>query len=154
MIHALMRSRSSHSRGSYSSTSLMWSVVCFKVFECTEVAPIEIHCLLCHARSTHLQEFGWEVFNNNHPSYSSDLAPNDFHLFLHLKKFLSSQRQRFQNDKEAEMRVTVVLIPGGRLLRHSIQTMVPRYNKCLSSGGEYVDKYLNTCCICSNKSFH
>jgi histone-lysine N-methyltransferase SETMAR len=33
-----------------------------------------------------LQEFGWEVFN--HPPYSPDLAPSDFHLFLHLKKFL------------------------------------------------------------------
>ncbi|KDR22070.1 hypothetical protein L798_02924, partial [Zootermopsis nevadensis] len=34
-----------------------------------------------------LQEFSWEVFN--HPPYSPDLAPSDFHLFLHLKKFLS-----------------------------------------------------------------
>jgi histone-lysine N-methyltransferase SETMAR len=47
-----------------------------------------------------LQEFSWEVFN--HPPYSPDLAPNDFHLFLHLKKF----HQRFENDREAEMVVT------------------------------------------------
>jgi histone-lysine N-methyltransferase SETMAR len=33
-----------------------------------------------------LQEFSWDVFN--HPLYSPDLAPSDFHLFLHLKKFL------------------------------------------------------------------
>jgi hypothetical protein len=44
-------------------------------------------------------------------------------------------------------------IPGGRLLRHSIQKLVPRYDKCLSSGGEYVKKKLNTCCICCNKYF-
>ena len=42
----------------------------------------------------------------NHPPYSPDLAPIDFHLSLHLKKFLSGQRQRFQNDREAEMSVT------------------------------------------------
>ena len=55
--------------------------------------------------ATHLlQEFSWEVFNH-HPSYSPDLAPSDFHLLLHLKKFLSGQRQRFQNDREAEMSV-------------------------------------------------
>ena len=66
---------------------------------------------------THLlQEFSWEVFN--HPPYSPDLAPSDFYLFLHLKKFLSGQCQRFQNDREAEMSVTVVPIPCGRLLRH------------------------------------
>ena len=45
-----------------------------------------------------LQEFGWEVFNH-HPLYSPDLAPSDFHIFLHLKKFLFGQRQRFQNDR-------------------------------------------------------
>ncbi|GBM85012.1 hypothetical protein AVEN_4031-1 [Araneus ventricosus] len=31
--------------------------------------------------------FGWEQMN--HPPYSPDLAPSDFHLFLHLKRFLS-----------------------------------------------------------------
>jgi histone-lysine N-methyltransferase SETMAR len=30
-----------------------------------------------------LQEFGWEVFE--HPAYSPDLAPSDFHLFPKLK---------------------------------------------------------------------
>ena len=91
-------------------------------------------------RKTHLQqEFGWEVFNH-HPSYSPDRTPSDFHLFFHLKKFLSGQRQRFQNDREAEMSFTVVPIPGGRLLRHKIQNLVPRNEKCLNSGGEYVKK--------------
>jgi histone-lysine N-methyltransferase SETMAR len=47
-----------------------------------------------------LQVFSWEVFN--HPPYSPDLAPSDFHLFLHLKKF----HQRFENDREVEMVVT------------------------------------------------
>ncbi|KAJ4429305.1 hypothetical protein ANN_26309 [Periplaneta americana] len=35
-----------------------------------------------------LTEFGWELFD--HPPCSPDLAPSDFHVFLHLKKFLSS----------------------------------------------------------------
>ncbi|XP_023711572.1 histone-lysine N-methyltransferase SETMAR, partial [Cryptotermes secundus] len=51
-----------------------------------------------------LQEFSWEVFN--HQPYSPDLAPSDFHLFLHLKKFLSGEHQLFENDREAEMVVT------------------------------------------------
>ena len=41
---------------------------------------------------------------------------SDFHRFLHLKKFLSGQHQCFQNDRETEMIVTVVPIPGSRLL--------------------------------------
>ena len=51
-----------------------------------------------------LQEFGWEVFH--HPPFSPDLASSDFHLLLHLIKFLSGQR--FQNEREAEMIVTVI----------------------------------------------
>ncbi|KAJ4426490.1 hypothetical protein ANN_27304 [Periplaneta americana] len=35
-----------------------------------------------------LTEFGWELFD--HPPYSPGLDPSDFHVFLHLKKFLSS----------------------------------------------------------------
>ena len=37
------------------------------------------------------------------------------------------------------MSVTVVPIPGGRLLLHKIQKLVPQYDKCLNSGGEYVE---------------
>ena len=81
----------------------------------------------------------WEVFNR-HPPYSPNLEPSDFHFFLHLKKFLSGQRQRFQNNGEAEMSVTVMPIPGGRLLRPRIKNLVPRYDRCLNSGSEYVEK--------------
>ena len=34
--------------------------------------------------------FGWEQLN--HPPYSPDLAPSDYHVFLHLKKHLGGQR--------------------------------------------------------------
>ena len=82
-------------------------------------------------RSTHpLQELSWEKLIHHQP-YSPDLAPGDFYRFLHLKKFLYGQGQRFQNDREAEMSVKVVPIPGGKLLRHRIQKLVARYDKCL-----------------------
>ena len=97
-----------------------------------------------------MQEFGWEVFNH-HPPYILDLASSDFNLFLQLKKFLSGHRQHFQNLREAEMSVIVVPIPDGRVLRHGIQKLVSWYDKSLNSGGEYVEKLLNTYIICSNK---
>jgi hypothetical protein len=34
--------------------------------------------------------FGWEQFH--HPSYSPNLVPGDFHVFLHLKTFLDGQQ--------------------------------------------------------------
>ena len=76
-------------------------------------------------RSTHLLlEFSWEVCN--HPPYSPDLAPSDFHLFLRLKKFLSCQRQRFQNVRGGDECHTVVPIPGGRLRRHRDTKVGPK----------------------------
>ena len=40
--------------------------------------------------------FKWEQVD--HPPYSPDLAPSDFHLFLHLKKFLGGKR--FDDDDD------------------------------------------------------
>jgi hypothetical protein len=36
-----------------------------------------------------IMTFGWERFD--HPSYSPDLAPSEFHMFQHLKTFLGGQ---------------------------------------------------------------
>ena len=81
-----------------------------------------------------LQKFSWEVFN--HPPYNPDLAPSDFHLFLHLKKFL-----KIENDREAEMVVTQWFqLQAADFYDTGIQKLVPRYDKCLNSGGEYVEK--------------
>ena len=74
-----------------------------------------------------------------HPPYIPDLAPSDFRLFLHLKKFLFGQH--FQNDRDAEMSVTQWLQSQATdFYNTGIQKLVPRYDKCLNSGGEYVVK--------------
>jgi hypothetical protein len=36
-----------------------------------------------------LQHFYWELFD--HPLYSTDLTPSDYHLFTYLKNWLGSQ---------------------------------------------------------------
>jgi hypothetical protein len=54
--------------------------------------------------------FGWEQFD--HPPYSPDLAPSDFHVFLHLKTFLGGRW--FHNEvKEA---INMWCIAGGIIL--------------------------------------
>jgi histone-lysine N-methyltransferase SETMAR len=45
-----------------------------------------------------IQEFGWKVFE--HPAYSPDLAPVDFHLFPKLKELLGGRR--FKSDEEVK----------------------------------------------------
>jgi hypothetical protein len=49
----------------------------------------EMRCIICF----------WEQFD--HPPYSKDLAPSDFHLFLYLKSFLAGQRFHDDEVKEA-----------------------------------------------------
>jgi histone-lysine N-methyltransferase SETMAR len=43
-----------------------------------------------------LEHFNFELFD--HPPYSPDLAPGNFHLFTYLKNWLRSQR--FNNNQE------------------------------------------------------
>jgi hypothetical protein len=43
-----------------------------------------------------LEHFNWELFD--HPPYSPDLAPRDYHLFTYLKNWLGSQN--FNNNEE------------------------------------------------------
>jgi histone-lysine N-methyltransferase SETMAR len=45
-----------------------------------------------------LEQFKWEILEN--PPYSPDLAPSDYHLFFHFKKFLAAQSLR--NDDETK----------------------------------------------------
>ena len=58
-----------------------------------------------------------------------------------VKSCLSGQRQHFQNDREAEMSVTQWLQSQvADFYDTGIQMLVPRYDRCLSSGDEYVKK--------------
>ena len=78
-------------------------------------------------------------------SLCGNLASRDFHLFLHLRKFLSGQRQRFRNDREAEMNVRQWFqSQAADLYDTGIQKLVPWYHKCLNSEGKYVEQWLKT----------
>jgi hypothetical protein len=46
---------------------------------------------------------GWEQFD--HPPYSPDLAPSDFHVFLHLK--ISVGGWRFHDSNEVKQAVSM-----------------------------------------------
>ena len=82
-------------------------------------------------------EFKWETFD--HPPYSPDLAPSDFHLFTKLKDFLAGTK--FQNDEELKEAVTAYLNTlAAEEYDTGIQKLVTRYDKCLNLFGDYVEK--------------
>nr|CAH7761651.1 unnamed protein product [Callosobruchus chinensis] len=84
-----------------------------------------------------IKSFRWETLD--HPPYSPDLAPSDYHLFLHLKKHLGGQR--LQDDKEVKTVVIQWLKSQAAVFyEEGIQKLVPRYDKCLNIHGNYVEK--------------
>jgi hypothetical protein len=80
--------------------------------------------------------FGWEQFD--HPPYSPDLGPSDYHVFLHLKTFLDGLR--FQDDKVKEAVNTWLVSQAASFYDAGIQKLVPRYDKCLNNGENCVEK--------------
>lgn len=84
-----------------------------------------------------LEQFKWDIFS--HPPYSPDLAPSDFHLFMHLKKWLGSQR--FEDDGELKDAVSSWLkAQAADFYAEGISKLVHRYDKCLNLHGNYVEK--------------
>jgi len=84
-----------------------------------------------------ITSFGWEQFD--HPPHSRDLAPSDFHLFLHLKSFLAGRQ--FHDDKKVKEAITTCFaLQVAPFCDEGIQKMVQRYDKCLNSGGNNVKK--------------
>ncbi|GBN55273.1 hypothetical protein AVEN_227281-1, partial [Araneus ventricosus] len=75
----------------------------------------------------------------DHPPYSPDLAPSDFHLFLKLKEFLGGKR--FGSDEELRNAMATWFNElAAEEYGMGILKLVERYDKCLNVGGDYVGK--------------
>jgi histone-lysine N-methyltransferase SETMAR len=84
-----------------------------------------------------LEHFNWELFD--HPHYSPDLAPNDYHLFTYPKNWLGSQR--FNSNEELTEGVEMWLsLQAADFFDTGIQKLISRFDKCLSSGDDYIEK--------------
>jgi histone-lysine N-methyltransferase SETMAR len=81
-----------------------------------------------HTRAL-LEHFNWELFDQ--PSYSSDLAQSDSHLFIYLKNWLRSWC--FSNNEELlESVKTWLSSQSADSFDAGIQNFIPQY-KCLNS---------------------
>jgi len=89
-----------------------------------------------HVTTALLEKFKWDLLDN--PPYSPELAPSDFHLFLHLKKHLDGKM--FDDDDEVQEVMTWSKGQVADFYDSWIQELVPRLNKCLDNDGDYVEK--------------
>jgi hypothetical protein len=83
-----------------------------------------------------LEHFNWQLFD--HPLYSPDLTPIDYHLFTYLKNWLGSQHFSY-NEKLMEGVKMWLSSKAADFFDTGIQKLIPQY-KCLSSGGDYIEK--------------
>jgi hypothetical protein len=90
-----------------------------------------------HVATALLEKFKWDILDLL--SYSPDLAPSDFHLFLHLKKHLAG-KSFDDNDELQEAVMTWFKGQAADFYDSGIQKLVPRLNKCLDNAGDYVEK--------------
>ncbi|KAJ4435921.1 hypothetical protein ANN_18543 [Periplaneta americana] len=73
------------------------------------------------------------------PQWSTpDLAPSDFHLFLYLKKLLCGQR--FDGGEVKTAVREWFALQAGEFYIEGVERLVPRLDKCLNNGGDYVEK--------------
>jgi hypothetical protein len=88
---------------------------------------------------TWLEQSNWELFD--HPPYSPDLAPSDYHLrvFMHMKNWLRSQRFNNNEELKADVETWLSSLAAG-FFEQGILQLVPRYDKCLNSGSDYIEK--------------
>jgi hypothetical protein len=91
------------------------------------------------ARTTQerIQELKCELLE--HPPYSPDLAPRDFHLFRPLKNHLGDKR--FAGDEEVETEVRKWLRQqSGDFHTAGFDALVKRRDKCINVGVGYVER--------------
>jgi hypothetical protein len=84
-----------------------------------------------------LEYFNWEF--SDHPPYSPDLTLSHYHLFIYKKNWLGSQH--LNNNKELMVSVKIWLRSQvADFFDTGIQKLIPQYNKCLNSHGDYIKK--------------
>lgn len=75
----------------------------------------------------------------DHPPYSPDLAPSDYYLFRHLKKFLRGQR--FSSDEEVKAVVETWFAEQPKeFFCKGITSLEGKWSKCVELLGDYVEK--------------
>lgn len=84
-----------------------------------------------------LKKFGWEIID--HPPYSPDVAPSDYHMFPALKKHLGGKK--FDSDAEVQKEVNTWLREAdGEWYSAGIDKFIVRMRKVLEKNGDYVEK--------------
>ena len=81
-----------------------------------------------------LRELGWEVLE--HPPYSPDLAPSDYHLFRSLQHYLKGKQFRRMEEISENISAFFALKPTGFYVK-GIARLQERWEKVVEYEGDY-----------------
>jgi transposase len=84
-----------------------------------------------------LENFSWELFGQ--PPYTPYLTLSHYHVFIYLKNWLGSQHFS-NNDELVEGVITWLSSLAAEFFDTGIQKLIPQYDECLNSSGDYIDK--------------
>ena len=90
----------------------------------------------CHVLST-IHNLRYELLH--HPSYSLDLAPNDYYLFPLLKKYLKARRYEGHSGLGSSIHQCLNGLSKDDFTA-AIQQLPERWQKCISVDGRYFEK--------------
>jgi histone-lysine N-methyltransferase SETMAR len=90
----------------------------------------------CRKNDKVVGKFGWE--NLDHPPYSPDLVPSDFHLFPKMKEFLGSKWMA-TGEEVKETVMDWLNRPSANFCDEGIVKLVQRLDKCLNLNGDYAE---------------
>jgi hypothetical protein len=83
-----------------------------------------------------LEHFNWELFD--YPPYNLVLTPSSYHFFTYLKNWMGSQC--FNNNELMEGVNTWLSSQAADFFDISKPKLISRYDKCLNSSSNYVEK--------------
>ena len=87
--------------------------------------------------TSHIGRLGFEVAE--HPAYSPDLAPSDFHWFPKLKEHLRGRY--YESDEEVKAVVKKWFRnQGEHFFSNGINKLPGRWEVCINRDGDYVEK--------------
>jgi len=84
-----------------------------------------------------MRSFKWEVLQ--HPPYSPNLVPSDFHFFGPLKQHLSGECYPYDDTVERAVCAWFQKQPQ-EFYAAGFQGLVKRWDKCLNLYGDYIEK--------------
>jgi transposase len=83
-----------------------------------------------------LEHFNWQLFD--YPLHSPELPPSEYNLFTYLKNRIRSQRCNCNKELVGGVK-TWLSSQAANFYDAGIQKSIPRYDKCLNSGDNYVE---------------